>query len=541
LYFSKSSDVNVLRCRNEPDIFKNIPFAAQAAFNASGKDDEPLCLPNTRVDLLQQIRTWADGDDGRHIFWLRGWAGTGKSTIARTIAREYYDKGCPGASFFFSRGGGDVSHTGKFAGSIAVQLAQRFPAYRDLIHTAISNNRGIVDKILEDQWKELILNPLSKLDFESIQVPLILVVDALDECDEEAGIQRVVQLLANARLLRKVWFRVLITSRPEVPIRYSFSQLPDGEHQDFVLHDIPQCIVDNDIYIFLEQNLKTVAQKRALGPDWPGEQAIRQLVRKAASLFIWATTVYRFIDEGKRLAARRLSLILQGNSPITKPEYELNKIYITVLKNSISHDFDEQEKEDSYRILREILGAIVVLFSPLSPVSLAELLHISKMEIEQTLEDLHSILDIPKDPSNPIRLHHPSFRDFLLDQQRCGDLHFWVDEKKAHRAIADCCVQLMSDQLRKDICGLHAPGFLIRDIQGDKIKNCLPAELQYACLYWVQHLQKSDIVLSDNGLAHIFLREHLLHWFEALSLIGKTSDGVRAIVSLESIVKVSIA
>jgi len=131
-------------------------------------------------------------------------AGTGKSTIAHTIARGYYDKRCLGASFFFSRGGGDVSHTGKFVGSIAMQLGQRLTAYRDLIHEAISKNRGIVDKILKDQWQELIPDPLSKINPKSIRVPLILVIDTLDECDEENGIQRVVQLLDNARVLRKV-------------------------------------------------------------------------------------------------------------------------------------------------------------------------------------------------------------------------------------------------------------------------------------------------------------------------------------------------
>jgi hypothetical protein len=91
-----------------------LPFVTQATFDASEKEDDPLCLPGTRVDLLQQIRAWAGGNDEGYIFWLSGWAGTGKSTIARTVAHECYDKGCLGASFFFSRGKEDVSHAGKF-------------------------------------------------------------------------------------------------------------------------------------------------------------------------------------------------------------------------------------------------------------------------------------------------------------------------------------------------------------------------------------------------------------------------------------------
>ena len=433
-----------------------------------------------------------------------------------------------------------MSSTSKFVSSLALQLAQRCPSFSDLIHKAISNNRGIVDKMLKDQWKELILDPLSKLDLKSIRTPLILVIDALDECDEESGIQQVIQLLATTRVLQKVWFRIFITSRPEIPIRHGFSQLPEGEHQDFILHNISQYIVDQDIFIFLQHNLKAVAQKRALGLGWPGEQAINHLIRKAAGLFLWAATVCRFIEEGGRLAAKRLSLILQDHGLITKPEQELNKIYIMVLENSVAHNLDDQEKEDVRIILRQILGSIVVLFSPLSTASVAELLHIPKVEVDQTLEDLHSILDVPVDPSRPIRLHHPSLRGFLLDPQRYGDPHFWVEEKKAHEALANCCVQFMCEQLRRDICGLHAPGVLAKDVQGDKIKHCLLAELQYACLYWVWHLQNSETVPSDNSLVHLFLRKHLLHWFEVLSLIGKISEAVRAIASLESIVKVSI-
>jgi NACHT domain len=447
-----------------------LPSAPQTTFNASGKDDDPLCLPDTRIEILQQIRTWADGDDGRCIFWLNGWTGTGKSTIARTIVREYYDKGCLGASFFFSRDGKDVDHAGKFVTSIAVQLAQRSPDLKNLICEAISNNDGIVNKILQDRWKELILEPLSKLDAESVRALLILVIDALDECDGETDIQRVLQLLANARVLRSVRFRVLITSRPEIAIRHGFSQVPDGEHQDFIFHDISQSIVDHDIYIFLEHNLKTMAQKRTLGPDWPGEQAIRHLIRKAAGLFIWAATACRFIYEGRRFTAKRLSLILQGDASVTEPEDALNKIYITLLKNSVGHGYNNQEKDDLYEILREILGSIVILFSPLSADSLISLLHLPEEDVDQTLKDLHFILNVPEYQARPIRLHHPSFRDFFLDRDRCNDPYFWVDEKQTHKALADSCIWFMFITLdRKDICGLHTSGALSTDLENGRI------------------------------------------------------------------------
>jgi hypothetical protein len=42
---------------HKPDTLLRLAAAPQAAFNALGKDDDPLCLPNTRVQVLQRIRT----------------------------------------------------------------------------------------------------------------------------------------------------------------------------------------------------------------------------------------------------------------------------------------------------------------------------------------------------------------------------------------------------------------------------------------------------------------------------------------------------
>jgi hypothetical protein len=96
-------------------------------------------------------------------------------------------------------------------------------------------------------------------------------------------------------------------------------------------------------------------------------------------------------------------------------------------------------------MLREALRAIVILFSPLPAHSM--------------LGGLHSILDIPKDPTRPVRLHHPSLRDFLLSPQKCCNRRFCVDEKNAHEVLANHCIQLMSQKLNeKDLYGLGDPG-----------------------------------------------------------------------------------
>ncbi|KAH0563496.1 hypothetical protein GP486_001931 [Trichoglossum hirsutum] len=516
---------------------EKLVVAAAAPFNSYDRRKDSDCIQNTRVDLLQEIREWADGNDKRPIFWLRGLAGTGKSTIARTIAHYYHDRRRLAASFFFSRDiGGDVRDARKFFTTIAAQLAHASDPLGDHICDAINQKSDVVNQVPREQWRQLILEPLLKLQCSAPRLSLVLVVDALDECENEVDIRTIVNLLSEARLLRTVRLRILITSRPEIPIRQSFDEIPDTEHHDFVLHDISRSIVDHDIRIFIEYHFGVIREKRMFDLEWPGGETVEALVKHASGLFIWAMTACRFIKDGGRFTEKRLSAILGSDISTTAPEKSLNTIYLKVLQSSIHVDFDEQEINEHCNILREALGAIVTLFASLSIDSLARLVNITAKDIDESLGDLHAILDIRKERHLPIRLHHPSFRDFLLNRKRCDDLRFWVNESTAHELMANNCIDLLSVELRGDICGLHEPGVIAGDVSDQRIEKFLSTALQYACQYWVQHLKRSDAQLEDNSKTYKFLRQHLLHWFEALSLLGKISEAVLAIQVLEDMI-----
>jgi len=77
-------------------------------------------------------------------------------------------------------------------------------------------------------------------------------------------------------------------------------------------------------------------------------------------------------------------------------------------------------------MLKDIFGSIATLFSPLSVDSLSKLLLIPRQRVDRILKDLYVILDIPTNYTRPLHLHYPSFRDFLLNKNRCGDSSFWV-------------------------------------------------------------------------------------------------------------------
>jgi len=413
-----------------------------------------------------------------------------------------------------------------------VQFARSVPALRQHICTAVAERGDIASQSLSDQWQHLVLRPLSKLPEAG---PYVVVVDALDECDNEDNVQIIVRLLAEARSLKWVRLRVFLTTRPVVAIRHGFGQITNTEHKDFVLHDISPSIVDYDIKLFLETELQVIGQRWCSRAGWPGAEAVMQLVQSASGLFIWAATACRFIGDGRRFAGRRLETILRNRGNATAaPEEHLDEIYVTVLRNSVSADYTDDEKQEQYRTLKYILGSVVVLLSPLSTLSLSWLLQSADDWVGQALGDLHAILNIPEDPAQLLRLHHPSFRDFLLNKDRC-DANFWVDEKQAHQKLLDGCIQLMTTSLKQDICGAGAPGMLAAHME-----RSLSLELQYACLYWIQHLQKSGAQPSDNDQVHQFLQEHLLHWLEALGWMRKVTEGVHAIASLDLLIQVNI-
>lgn len=519
--------------------------AEGAAFNSYYRQYEPQCVQNTRVDLLRQVQIWSISGE-ECIFWLNGMAGTGKSTIARTVACAFADQNRLGASFFFSRGTGDLGHATKFVSTLAHQLAGVSSLFKKYISQAIADNPDVTRQGLHNQWKELILKPLSMLNEPNIN--LNLVIDALDECEREEDIKLILQLFVAVNDLITVKLKVFLTSRPETPIRLGFQHMSEILHRELILHDIPRSIVEHDIRVFLNHELDRIRKDRnllGLG-DWPDNNSINLLVKRSDCLFIYIATVCRFIGDLKWHPRERLSLIIESDA-ITPGQFtaKLDGMYMQIVKLSVIGVSDKKDISQLSERFKNIVGSIVTLFDVLSTISLAGLLNISIEDVSLTLDPLHSVLNTPRDQTLPIRLLHPSFRDFLVNDARCDDSCFYISQKLIHMELAKSCLRLLSHALKRDMCRLQTPGTLIHEVQPSEIDHHLPKEVQYSCQYWVDHLERVDherrieIGLHDDGKIHVFLLEHLLHWLEALSLMGKISKGLHMITRLEAMLNVS--
>lgn len=509
--------------------------AKGAAYNDYENQHEE-CLEGTRVELLHSINNWTKAPDGKCIFWLCGMAGTGKSTVSRTVASRLKGQNLLAASFFFKRGEQDRGNAKMLFSTLAKQLGGTMPQLSPSIQKAIEDDPDISGRALREQFEKLILQPLLAIDQDPITT-MVIIIDALDECDKEDDVWTILRLLPQLQRSSFVQLRFLLTSRPELPIRLGFMGMAGG-YQDLILHKIPEPVIKHDIKLYLEEKFVQLKQERLISSDWPGDAIISKLVDRATPLFISATTLYKFISDKRRNPEARLRAILSDE---TNYASRMDSTYLPVL-NQLLTDQDEQDTQQLVKEFKDIVGVIILLVTPLSVNSLARLSDMELINIQTHLDLFHSVVDVPAELDEPVRILHLSFRDFLLDDTN-KENPFWINEKEVHQKLMSQCLKVMRHKeygLKKDICNLQHPGIQRGEIYRYTIDHCLPPELHYACRYWAHHLLQSHNPANKLIHAFSFLRVHLLHWIEAMSLLGIISEAVGVIHGLQSVIKVSI-
>ena len=505
---------------------------------------ESLCDPDTRTALLERLRKWFTSIEGENIFWLHGKAGTGKSTVSRTIVRDLiWGKQCI-ASFHFKRNT-DSANPGQLFPTIANQLNQRLPSISKHVRENVfspGTMSPVTEWKREEQFKKLILEPLEKIDDSEKPKTIVVVIDALDECNSQENVEKILRVLPEVKQLRSINLKFLLTSRPEDYIRAAMKRLDCWtgtaiEDESDTEHDISVFVRSRVKRIKNDTNQETAPNSQRLPQNWPSEDKISRLVKLTQPLFIFAWTACRFIKDPHISGSPddRLEKILKQEK--TGNESQIAATYLPVLEQMV-YGLTDADREESIAEFKKIVGSIILLARPLSTESLAKLLQIKIEIVDRILNLLHSVLRVPSDPKLPVTVFHQLFRDFLLNSKLARE--FSVSEVEVHRMLHDKCLGMM-DNLKEDLCSQRKPGTLREHVNEQVINLYLKPELQYACLYWVEHLRKSNSKVDDNDHVHFFLKNHFLHWLEALGWMRKISDGFQSIVILESIAPVSEA
>ena len=474
---------------------------------------------------------WARVPQAQNVFWLNGLAGTGKSTITQSFSEMVAGDGLLGASFFCSRDYLNRQELNNIFPTLAYQLACHYPHFRSHIITTLKKDPTIVHSSLISQLENLLVNPLS-----GETIPCVIIIDALDECIDDQPASAILSVLGRyVQQLSPVKF--FITGRPEPRIRTGF-RLPllQPITQIFSLHEVESSSVNNDIQLYLTQRLITIAKDRSdldLPDPWPHDYEIEVLTKKSSGLFIFASTLIRFVGSEHHKPDERLDLIVSGaNSTIHEGRAGIDSLYSQILL----HAFPDVHESEVLDKMRQVLGTIVLAFNPLSQRELSTILGLSTSLISTTLRHLHSVILVPADESKEIRVFHKSFPDFLQDHQRCTDSRFHINPTTYHGALAFSCLKLMK-KLDRNPCSL--PPFITnKDVPNlpQLLKHKLSDALRYACSHWARHLRLSPTSSNDWTYQVIVLAINMLEsappWIEVMSLEGHLDEVIHSMYGL---------
>ena len=474
---------------------------------------------------------WAENPQDKKVYWLNGLAGTGKSTIAQTFCEMVAEAGILGASFFCSRDNLNRKELKHIFPTIAYQLACRHPVFRKRIIHIITKDPSVAEYSLISQLKDLIVVPLS-----STNISCVIVVDALDECVDNQPASALLSVLGrHVKDLQSVKF--FITGRPEPLIRRGF-RLPLLEPitQIFLLHKVEISNVNEDIQLYLQEKLTEIAKQRSdfdVSNPWPGDQDLLALTKKSSGLFIFASTLARFIGSEHHEPDERLRLIItQSDSTVHEGRAGINLLYTHILE----HAFSDVKETAVFTNLRRVLAMVVLAFNPLSREQIAKILGISTRLITINLRHFHSVLLVPNEDSKEIRIFHKSFPDFLQDCNRCSNPKFLINAPIHHGDIALRCLELLKT-LKPNPCNL--PNFLMnQDVPNlpELLEDKVGGAMRYASRYWAMHFQFSPTTgnypLQLITSATEFFESNAIQWIEMMSLEGQLESVIHSIHNL---------
>jgi WD40 repeat protein len=479
------------------------------------------------VKLLGEIRTWIDSQASERIYWLNGLAGTGKSTIAASVCEEL-DRYLPLCiSFFISRKAPVLRSAQKVVHTIAYQLAVSGSSQsRQAICRALQKYPGLLTKSLQEQVSALVIEPLRHAS------SLVLVVDALDECDTGLLGRRgtdLLSVLANA-VCSLAHVKLFVTSRDEVSLRKAFANVIQRNAAQVVrLHEIEKCIVRDDIRAYLLHSFAEIMQARADDlpnhETWPLESDLTELLRRAGVLFVYAVTVINFVSCEVTDPMKQLKLVMDVKASSTgEPFRLLDDLYTQVLENVPPAELELHDAVLSQ--MRSILGALVFLLEPLRVHAIVELTGRTLAEVNPLVHRLAAV--VLGGGQEPVSLFHPSFLDFITNSERCCDVRFLLHPSVQHSELALHCLRVMNDEnagLRYNICDLVDASVANKDVADlEQRLQRVSEAVRYAAVFWAAHLSRSDE--QGDALQRelvMFCEKHLFHWVELLSLFARLS------------------
>ncbi|GAB1524341.1 hypothetical protein RhiTH_007494, partial [Rhizoctonia solani] len=482
------------------------------------------CTEGTREAQIKLLLEWADKPSSGRTCWMNGMAGTGKTTIAYTVCTELKRTNQLGASFFCSRTIPECRRVKHIIPSIAYQLARFSLPFRCALSKALSADIDAHALALNVQYKKLIEDPLAAVK-DCLPSDLIVVIDALDECDNEDSVGQILELLMPAAHTLPI--RFLISSRPEKEITRKMAGRLDG-HDDarLVLHNLDSGTVRSDIDTYMRKELADVPLT---------EDQRRRIADRCGVLFIYASTTCRYIRQAHEMNTLHSALGVIMQSASRSMEYGDEEVIDELYKNILDTAFNKARVNQADRQkMRAVLETAVCAIEPMTKSAIAGVLFLDNdTQVDRLLLPFRSVLNVAQ-KTGLVTTLHASFPDFMLSQIRSGQYH--CPPKLRHTTIAEACLRLIDDaEPEFNICALPS-SFLLDDQVKDlahRVTQSISPGLAYACRYWTTHLTLSEHTNRLTGLVGGFFQSRLLLWMEVINLTKNIRYATSIIQSAE--------
>jgi hypothetical protein len=447
-------------------------------------------------------------------------AGTGKTAIASTFAKNIQQEGILGATFFIDRQQEERRDLRRIVQTIAYDLAKDNYRQLEAVWTVLRDDPTFERLTYQEQVRLLIKNPLDIVRPET----LVILIDGLDECGASNGaslLATLVQSLAHHPI------KLLVTSRNEADI---VKALHDILHTPIKLQEIG---VSGDVQLYWERNLDELCHHMRLA-DWRSVVSIERLVELTGHLFIYATTILKMIRNTRANPIKRLHDLLEisrAGSGYTIAFFgpvshgPLEKLYMHILAEAICNNDGNISSEYALR-LHDILEVVIFAREPLTPQALSDLLDMDTDELGAYLSSLSSVLvaSDASDSSGVIRPLHQSFPDFVRQQGGLVHPKLAIHLTLAEKHVTERCVLQLNKLLRFDICDIKDASLFNYEVSDllIRLNKHVSAALRYSCKYGLTHLLEHLRAAGYQAEAPLgldeFCKQHLLHWIEVLSL-----------------------
>lgn len=272
--------------------------------DSSARHPPPQCHPKTRKSVRQRLRTWSSNDQRRwKMVWLHGPAGTGKSAVAQSFAKDCRARNCLGGAFFFSRLKG-FDKPLCVTPTLAYQLAINIPGYKNTLTQILANDPAVLQMAMHIQFKKLIVEPFSMIKSHypsDSQRHYTIVLDGLDECEEEDAQCEIIEMINEAIRLRSdlllVW---LICSRPECHLKMTFSRAGLRIHcgkEELLIDRETREDVDRYLRDGLQETYGRYRDVLSRSEAWPEQHIFLRISRPVSGLFILAFTALKYVGD----------------------------------------------------------------------------------------------------------------------------------------------------------------------------------------------------------------------------------------------------